>query len=254
MEISQEFRDEANLESIFAALARSKFFSTLDLASGFHQIEIEETDRHKTAFTVLGKGLFEYCCVPFGLSNAPSVFQRLIEIVLAGLSWEIAIAYIDDIVIFSATFEQHLERLQLVFEALQKANLKLKPRKCALFRRKVCFLGHEVSKDGIRPLLEKQEAVSKFPAPRSQTEVKSFLGLVGYYNSFIPWFSTLAKPLYQLLTQEKNHFNWTPEAQKSFEILKHKISFPRFPKTLHPILRRFERRSWRGLIPGTRRR
>ena len=145
-------------------LSKSKFFSTLDLATGFWQVQMEPSSREKTAF-ITHSGLYEFTVMPFGLVNAPSTFQRLMESVLAGLTGERCIVYIDDIVVPGATFEQHLTNLREVFTCLRSANLKLKPKKCNLAGREVEYLGYVVSADGLSTDPKKVESVRAFPVP-----------------------------------------------------------------------------------------
>ena len=134
------------VDDTLEALSGSKWFSTLDLLCGYWQVEVEEKDRHKTAFCTR-EGLFEFKVMPFGLCNAPAVFQRLMDLVLSGIQWERCLVYIDDIVIMGKTFERHLQNLKLVLERLRRAGLKLKPSKCSLFQDKVVYLGHVVTRD-----------------------------------------------------------------------------------------------------------
>ena len=129
------------------ALAGAKYFSTLDLASGYWQVEMNPADAEKTAFCTR-YGLYQWRVMPFGLCNAPSTFERLMERVLMGLQWKVALLYLDDVIVFSTTVEQQLERLKLIFDRIRKANLQLKPKKCHLFREEVSFLGHKVSAEG----------------------------------------------------------------------------------------------------------
>eukprot|EP00731_Ephydatia_muelleri_P008908 Em0004g1246a len=194
------------VDDTLEALSGSKWFSTLDLLCGYWQVEVEEKDRHKTAFCTR-EGLFEFKVMPFGLCNAPAVFQRLMDLVLSGIQWERCLVYIDDIVIMGKTFERHLQNLKLVLERLRRAGLKLKPSKCSLFQDKVVYLGHIVTRDGIHTDPEKVNAVSKWPVPTSGRDVQQFLGLVGYYRNYIQSFATIAKPLYQLT--ERGHFSKT---------------------------------------------
>ena len=170
------------MDDTLEALSGSKWFSTLDLLCGYWQVEVEEKDRHKTAFCTR-EGLFEFKVMPFGLCNAPAVFQRLMDLVLSGIQWERCLVYIDDIVIMGKTFERHLQNLKLVLERLRRAGLKLKPSKCSLFQDKVVYLGHVVTRDGIHTDPEKVNAVSKWPVPTSGRDVQQFLGLVGYYRN-----------------------------------------------------------------------
>ena len=148
-------------EDILDTLGRSKFFTTLDLRSGYWQVPVKEEDKKKTAF-VSYAGLYEYNVMPFGLTNAPATFQRLMDAVLAGLRWQTCLVYLDDIIIFSPDFETHLHRLDLVFQRLSESNLVLCPNKCELFQTKVAYLGHVVSADGIVPQESKLEKVRQF--------------------------------------------------------------------------------------------
>ena len=142
------------IDSCFDALGGAKYFSTLDLRSGYWQVENEADTADKTSF-VTRKGTFKFKVLAFGLSNAPAVFQRLMDLVMAGLTWEICLVFLDDIIVMSKTFDEHLERLNIVFARLHSANLKLKPSKCHLFQEKVKFLGSVISEQGIEPDPEK---------------------------------------------------------------------------------------------------
>ena len=138
------------IDETLESLAGSTIFSTLDLASGYWQVELEENDKEKTAFSTM-EGLFEFNVMPFGLTNAPSSFQRLMTCVLSGLTNDQCLIYIDDIIVFSATFSQHLDRLRNVFQRVQDAGLRLKSNKCHFAQSKVSYLGHTVSKNGVEP-------------------------------------------------------------------------------------------------------
>ena len=137
--------------------------------------------------------------LPFGLSGAPATFQRLVDMAMAGLTWEICLVYLDDLIIFSQGFEDHFSRLQAVFDRLRKANLKLKPSKCVLFAAEVKFLGSVVSSEGIAPDPDKVEAVRTWPVPKNLTETRAFVALAGYYRKHIAGFSTIARPLLSLI-------------------------------------------------------
>ena len=184
------------IDDTLDALGGSSWFSTLDLKSGLHQVSIAEEDRPKTAFSIPGSGFWQWRVLPFGLINSPSVFERLMERVFAGLTFLILIIYLDDIIVYSKTFEEHIENLRVVFERLQRANLKLNPKKCNLLCRKVAFLGHEVSEDGIATDSSKVQAVKEWPQPKTATEVRQFVGLASYYRKFIPSFAAICKPLH----------------------------------------------------------
>ena len=183
---------------------------------------MEESSQEYTAFST-PFGSFKWLRMPMGLTGSPPTFQCLVEKVLVGLTWKICVPYLDDIIIFSSTPEEHLERLRLVFQRLRAHNLKVNPDKCDFFRMKVQFLGHVVSKDGLEVDPSKVEAVQKFPVPRSQTEVKSFLGLASYYRRFVPKFAEIARPLHKA-SETSLKFEWTPEAQDAFESLKLKLT------------------------------
>ena len=193
------------------ALHGSSWFSTLDLRAGYYNIPIAESDRHKTAFVTRG-GCHRFTVMPFGLTGAPSVFQRLMDFVLCGLSYTTCLVCLDDIIIFSKSFKEQLARLREVCSRISSANLKLKPTKCLLFRRSVSFLGHVVSEQGISMQTEKVQAIRDWPPCEN-------LGTCGYYRRFVKDFSTLAAPLYAL-TKKGARYEWTPECQRAFEALK----------------------------------
>jgi hypothetical protein len=197
-------------------LGQTQYFTTLDLFSGYWQVEMDESSKEFTAFTTY-YGLYEFKVLPFGLCNAPSTFQRLMENVLRGLNWKVCPIYIDDIIIFS--FEEHLAHLDLVFSRLREANIKLKATKCHFAFSKVKYLGHIVSREGIQPDPDKISAVKDFPVPKKVKDVRSFLGLANYYRCFIKDFSKIAKPLTQLLRKNVK-FQWTEACQTAFDILK----------------------------------
>lgn len=194
------------------------WFSTLDLRSGYHQVALDQRDADKTAF-VTRRGIF--CCkvMPFGLCNAPATFHRLMDIVLSGLNFDICLVYLDDVIIFGTTPEQHLFRLGQVLERLRGANLKLKPSKCHLLRRNVNFLGHVVTPEGVAVDPSKIQAVVTWPLPQRLKDVRSFLGLCSYYRRFIRNFSVLAAPLFAL-TQKNKIFRWDEDCRSAFEHLK----------------------------------
>ncbi|GBM57168.1 Retrovirus-related Pol polyprotein from transposon 297 [Araneus ventricosus] len=157
--------------------------------------------------------------MPFGLCNAPATFEKLMETVLRGLTSEACLVYLDNIIIVGRTFEEHLNNIRKVFQRLQKANLKLSPKKCRFFRKQVSFLGHIISADGVRTDPEKSKAVVDWPRPETVHDLRSFLGLCTYYRRFVRNFSAIARPLHKL-TEAKSNFNWTEECEKSFNSLK----------------------------------
>ena len=206
------------IDSCLESLVGARLFSSLDMRSGYWQVPMEPHSAEKTAF-VTRKGVWKFRVMPFGLTNAPAVFQRLMDVVLAGLAWEVCLIYLHDNVVFSDSFEKHVERLSLVFERLRKANLKLKPEKCRLFQRKVHFLGHVVSATGVEPDQKKVQAVVEWPTPRNLTEVRAFVALASYYRRHIAKFADIARPLHEL-TQKGRAFCWTERQQEAFVKLK----------------------------------
>ena len=188
------------------------------IASGYWQVAMDASTKEKAAF-VTSSGLYEWNVMPFRPCNAPSTFARLMELVLKGLHWKICLIYLDDVIVMVPTFEEELERLKQVFERLAHAGLKLKPKKCFLFRKRVSYLGHVVTEEGITADPGKVEQIRTWPVPESSMEVKSFLGLASYYRRFIPAFSTVAQPLYKL-TEAKTEFVWTGQCQQAFDSLK----------------------------------
>ena len=206
------------------ALAGAAWFSTIDLQHGYWQVELAEQDREKTAFTT-GTGLYHFKVMPMGLTNAPATFQRLMEMVLRGLPWKTCLVYLDDVLIFSRTFDEHLKHLEEVFTRFQGSGLKLNPAKCSLARDHVRFLGHVVSKHGIQPDPKNVESVRDWPTPHTPTEVRAFLGLCSYYRKFIRDFAHHAAPLHAL-TEKNAPFQWTSQCQDAFNFLQHALSNP----------------------------
>jgi len=200
------------------SLSGMSWFSTLDLMSGYWQVEIEQADRPKTAFATR-RGLYQFKVMSFGLCNAPGTFERLMEAVLAGLQYEVCLIYLDDVIVFGSTFEQLLERQARVFTCLLEAGLKLKPSKCTLCAREVKYLGHTISEAGVATDPEKVATVMQWPIPKSITAVRKFLGFCSYYRRYVRHFADIAAPLHQLTTKN-SVFHWTEEHQAAFEQLR----------------------------------
>ena len=201
---------------------KAKYFSTLDLQSGYHQVPIAESSKPYTAF-VTHDGLYEFNRMSFGLTNAPACFSRLMTRVLQNLNWEIALLYLDDIIVFSKDFKDHISNLEAVFQRLRQAKLTLKPPKCIFGCERIRFLGHIVSAAGIEPQPEKCQAVQEFPTPRKVRDIRAFLGLVGYYRKYIKDYSKIAAPLTDL-TKREAPFHWTDSCEEAFQILKKKLT------------------------------
>ena len=204
--------------SCLDSLNGARYMSSLDLQSGYWQIKVDEKDRPKTAFTSK-HGLYKYLVMPFGLTNAPGTFQRCMEIIFRGLQWKSLVIFLDDIILFNDTFEQHLGNLNEVLERLTKAGLKLKPSKCNLIRKEVLFLGHVVSEAGITVDPEKIRAVVDWPVPKNVHDIRVFIGFCSYYRRFVRGFSSIVGPLTHLLEAEVK-FEWTEECMDAFKKLK----------------------------------
>ena len=223
------------IDDMLDSFGKAKWFTSLDLASGYWQVEMDEKDRPKTAF-ITQFGTYQFKVMPFGLCNALATFQRLMDEVFRGLLWKFVMVYLDDVIIYSETFEQHLEHLQIVFNRLKKAGLKLNPDKCDFVKSELEFLGHVVSDKGIRTDPAKIEKVKNFPIPTNITQLRGFLGLALYYRRFVPDFSTIAVPLNKLLKKGVT-YSWTDQQQKAFDALKSclisspVLTFPDFKKT-----------------------
>lgn len=225
-----------HIDDILDTLGRAKYFTTLDLSAGYWQVELDPESRAKTAFTS-HCGLYEFMRMPFGLcnANAPATFQRLMQVVLSGLEWDCCFVYIDDILVASQSFDEHMHHLQLVFERLRQAGLRLKPKKCSFLRKRVPYLGFVISKYGIQVDPSKTDKVKNFPTPTDPTSVRSFVGLASYYRRFVPHFAEIAAPLHHL-TKKDVKFEWSEKCEAAFHKLKSLLTeapvlvYPRFGK------------------------
>ena len=180
------------------SLAGATHYLTFDMNSGFWQVPMDEESKQYTAFTLGSMGLYECESMPFGLCNAPPTFQRLMLNCLGELNLTYCLIYLDDVIIFSRTEEEHLERMHVVFDHLREHGLKLKPSRCDMFKTEINYLAHHVSKKGVLPSKKNLEAIAECPPPDTYTKVKSFVGLVGHYRHFIKGFANIAAPLYDL--------------------------------------------------------
>lgn len=251
-----------NLEEVFSLLTGSKWFSALDLKSGYYQIEMDEADKQKTAF-VCPLGFWEFNRMPQGITNAPSTFQRLMERCMGDLNRKEVLVFIDDLIIFSDTLEEHEARLLKVLQRLKEYGLKLSPEKCKFFQNSVKYLGHIVSQHGVETDPDKIEALKSWPTPRNLKELRSFLGFSGYYRRFVQDYSKIVKPLNDLTAgypplrkshikgKEKgiNYFHpkepfgerWTAACQQAFDGIIGKLTSapvlgfanPKLPYVLH---------------------
>ena len=206
-----------NIQEFSSQLNDCTFFSRIDLVKAFHQIPVHPDDIPKTAITT-PFGLYEYVRMPFGLKNAAQTFQRFIDEVLRGLPH--CFAYIDDLLIASSDASTHEQDLKKVFSRLQEYGIQINVEKSTFGVSTIDFLGHTVSSTGITPLQPKCEAIKQFPKPSTQRQLKEFLGMINYYNRFIPNCSLLLQPLYAMLKPAKKgqsiKLNWTPETEEAF--------------------------------------
>ena len=209
-----------NITSCLEALGGAKFFSSLDLVSAYHQVSIRPEDVEKTTF-VTRTGTYAYKRMAFGLTNACATFQRLVDLVLKGLHPQLCLIYLDDVIIMADSIDALLERMELVFQRLAAANLKVKPSKCNFLQIEIKFLGHIVSGEGIAPDPKKISDVVDWPVPINETDVQSFMGLCSYYRKFVENFAGIAAPLHKLMGS--NRFEWDTACQSAFEALKVKL-------------------------------
>jgi len=226
------------IEEALDALNGAKYFCSLDLAHGFYQLPVAEEDIEKTAFRIGTGGLYEYLRMPFGLTGSPGTFMRLMDKIFGDQNFQTILTYLDDILVFGRTFDETLERLQMVLSRLKDNNLKVKPEKCQLFKEKLHYLGHLISKEGMAPDDEKVKAITNWPKPETDTQLRGFLGLAGYYRRFVPQFAQLASPLHNLLkgrgATKKGKYKkknqplgigaWDSSCDKAFNELKSKLT------------------------------
>ena len=206
------------IDEVWDQVGGAKYFSIIDLKSGYHQIRLRESDIEKTAFRTR-YGLFEYLVTPFGLTGAPGCFQTLMNLIFRPYLDKFVLVYLDDILIYSKNKEDHMKHLEIVLKTLRDNKLFGKLSKCEFLQTKIDYLGHVITQDGIEVNPNKIEAIKSWEPPNSVTQVQSFLGLCNYYRRFVKDFSVIASPLTDL-TKKSTEFVWDDESQKSFEALK----------------------------------
>lgn len=211
------------IDTILDQLGRAKYFSTLDLMAGFHQIPLEHESRKYTAFST-PSGHYAFTRLPFGLNISPNSFQRMMTIAMAGLTPECAFVYIDDIVVIGCSINHHINNLRRV-ERLRQYNLKLNPDKCQFFKAEVTYLGHKITDQGILPDDSKFKVIENYPKPANTDDVRRFVAFCNYYRKFVPNFAQLAKPLNSLLKKNVT-FAWTEDCQLAFETLRNSLLTP----------------------------
>ena len=221
------------IDQSFDALKEAKVFSSMDLASGYWQIPVAPEHCHKTAFVTPDGGLYEYIRMPFGLSNAPGTFQRLMNEVFRDYLYKFILIFLDDVLAYSTNKVDHLEHLRTIFQTLRALNLKLKPKKCKLFQREVVYLSHIIGNGGAKPDPDKVSAVKHWPVPKTVKQIRSFVGFCNYYRRFVRDFAQIARPLTDL-TKKDARFEWNSDCQLSFDRLRVELAtapvmqFPRF--------------------------
>ncbi|MEE8326536.1 MAG: reverse transcriptase domain-containing protein [candidate division NC10 bacterium] len=203
-------------------MGASPFLSSLDFATGYYQVPMSQKDRKKTAFSTRS-GHYQWEVMPMGLCNAPATFQRVMNVLLSGLTWNVCLCYIDDIIIFSRTFEEHMVTLEQIFVRIERANLKLRANKCFFCRKELLYLGHVLTQTGVHtnPLLIAD--VKECQPPVNRKEARHFLGLAGYYRRFVHKFSSLALPIQRLL-REDVPWDWDEDCQEAFDDLKNRLT------------------------------
>lgn len=210
------------ISDLLDQLQGAKIFSKIDLRSGYHQIRIAENDISKTAFRTR-YGHFEFLVLPFGLTNAPATFMHLIQKIFHSYLDRFVVVYLDDILVYSRSRDEHEEHLRTVLQVLRENKLYAKLNKCAFYRTEIEFLGHVISADGVYMEKNKMQDIKGWPQPKSVHEVRSFLGLAGFYRKFIKNFSQISSAMTDLLKKDSK-FKWTERHQEAFESLKKAVS------------------------------
>ena len=238
------------IETLLEAMQGAKYFASLDLFSGYHQVPMAEDAKEYTAFNASPFGFFQYNKMPFGLKNATGTFQRLMEDKLHGLIMNICVVYLDDVIVFAETKEELYQRLETVLDRLSEANLKLKPKKCRFLETEIEFLGHSISVEGIKCSTKHLEAVTDWPTPSNIKELQTFLGFTGFYRRFVPGYSNIAAPLLALLRGKNTNkrskvkrpttpWTWGKLEEDAFQHLKQALTKPpilAFPDHTSPFV------------------
>lgn len=210
------------MDDILDSLSRAKYFSVIDLHSGFHQIPLNENSRPLTAFST-DFGMFQWTVLPFGISVAPASFTRMMTLAFSGLEPNKAFIYMDDIIIVGFSEKNHLDNIRDIFDTCRQFNLRINPLKCDFFRHEVNFLGHKCTDHGLLPNPAKINSITNYPRPKDKAETKRFVAMANYYRRFIQNFATITKPLSEL-TRKRIDFVWSDQCEQAFQLLKNKIS------------------------------
>jgi hypothetical protein len=217
---------------ILHALEGSQYLTALDALAGFTQSSIKDEDRPKTAFRS-HKGLYQFKRLPFGFRNGPAVLQRVMQNVLAPFLWIFALVYIDDIVVFSKSFEEHLSHLDSVFGAIAESGLTLSPNKCHIAYQSLLLLGQKVSRLGLSTHKEKVDAILQLEPPKNVPTLQTFLGMMTYFSSYLPFYAWMAAPLFALL-KKTTQWKWIELEQRAFELCKRALASA--PVMAYPIM------------------
>jgi transposase InsO family protein len=212
-----------NIEEMLEVLNGCKYFSTIDLGNAYYQVELDEESKTKTAFSTKS-GQYCFNRMPFGIAAAPATFQKLMTIVLGDLNWKEAVVYLDDILIFSKTLQEHKDRLNRVLSRIGDAGLRVNPEKCKFFKSETKFLGHVINQEGIQTDSSKIEAIVKFERPKCIKKLRSFLGVCNYYRKFIKDYAKLARNLESICGSNKDKLVWSEECDNSFQRMKEALS------------------------------
>ena len=231
------------MQETMESMVGARFFSTMDLKSGFWQVKMAKDSQQYTAFTVGSMGVYEFLRMLYGLCNAPATFQRLMQNCLGELNLTYTLIYLDNVIVFSRTEEEHLHCLRVVFARFLEHGLKLTPSKCHFLQDKIMFLGHEISAEGMKPGMANLKAIAEMAPPKTYTEIQHLTGMTGFFRRFIKGYSKIAKLLNNLLEGEASKLKaeeveLPPDALKAFEKLKievydgTRIGFHRFQETI----------------------
>ena len=227
------------IEDTLNRLNGHQLFTKMDLRSGYHQIRIHPDDKDRTTFTTYN-GLFRFNVMPQGLTNSPSNFQRIMYELLVNTRWQYCLVYIDDILIFSHSFQEHMQHLNEILSVLSKANLQLNPHKCSFAKSSIDYLGHTINSQGIAPLQENIKAIMSIPTPTTPKQVHSFVQIANYYRDFIENFSKIAAPLFVYTQKNAIWKGWNDKMEKAFNELKARLTTPpiflNFPDDTSPLV------------------
>ena len=244
-----------NIDQMWAKLKNANYFSTLDIRSGFHHMPFKKEDRYKMAFVVDSYGKFQWCRMPFGLKQAPARFNSLMLKIFFLYIDKFVIFYVNNLLIFSMMEEDHLDYLRLVFEKFCQSGLKLKFKKCTLFKSQLEYLGHLIITEGIKPLQDKVDVILRLQPVSTVREVKHIIGIANYYKKFLPLLSEPIRPLHHLMSKNVQ-FEWTTDCQNSLDCLKHTtVSVPTLiyhePSKPYILYTDSSKYTWAGILTQT---